>query len=363
MEKSKYLLIFFAVINMSLNLYSQQIENVRIELVGQKYYVYYDIVGAKSNQEIEVLVNFSPDKNQNYQVLEITNNADIELGLSTVKKKIIVFDGVADAEKLENNYFALELKVRDKKMVFINGGTFKMGCSRDRIYCSKDQIPVHEVTVEDFYISRYEVTIKEFKEFIDATGYITEAEIEGYSRISPRFIEYRTKKRVTWICNESGKVRPQSEYNHPVLHVSWNDANEYCKWKGGRLPTEAEWEYVARYDTRFGNYIYSGSNIVNDVGWTRRNSGKKTHPVGQKLPNELDVYDMTGNVWEWCSDWKGEYPDKPKLNPKGPEIGIQRVIRGGSWRIIQWDSEVCDRYYAKPSDRGEELGFRLVISH
>ena len=154
--------------------------------------------------------------------------------------------------------------------------------------------------------------------------------------------------------------------NNPVERVSWNEAQEFCQklstliGKKYRLPTEAEWEYAARGGNKSKGYKYSGSNTIGDVAWYTSNSGRKTHPVGQKQPNELGIYDMSGNVWEWCYDWKGSYSSSPQTNPTGPTSGSTRVFRGGSW---EYTAKICRVAYRDgnfPGIRGSYLGLRVV---
>lgn len=127
------------------------------------------------------------------------------------------------------------------------------------------------------------------------------------------------------------------------------------------LPTEAEWEFAARGGRNSGNYKYSGSDNLDYVAWHDGNSGSRTHPVGQKAKNELGLYDMTGNVWEWCKDWYGSYPSNAQTNPTGPSSGSDRVTRGGSWRYDARYSRVSYRGNTTPDDRGNDLGLRLVL--
>lgn len=190
---------------------------------------------------------------------------------------------------------------------------------------------MHEVCVDDFWIGKYEVTQDQYQKIIGSNP-----------------------------SNFKGG-------NRPVEKVSWNDAQDYFRKlnsKSGnnyRLPTEAEWEYAARSGGK--NETYSGGDNVGAVAWYRGNSGKQTHPVGQKQANGLGLYDMTGNVWEWCSDWddKGYYSQSPRQNPQGASWGSSRVIRGGSWYNDAGYARAAGRGRYGPGYRGLNLGFRLIL--
>jgi formylglycine-generating enzyme required for sulfatase activity len=153
-----------------------------------------------------------------------------------------------------------------------------------------------------------------------------------------------------------------------VEEVSWDDVQEFIHklnaltGKEYRLPTEAEWEYAARGGNQSRGYKYSGSNNVGDVAWYGDNSGSKTHPVGTKQANELGIYDMSGNVWEWCQDWYGSYSSSSQTNPVGASSGSGRVDRGGSWSSYAGIVRVCDRDYGTPGNRYDNLSFRLACS-
>ena len=248
-------------------------------------------------------------------------------------------------------------------MVFVKGGTFQMGSNDSEAWI--DEQPIHSVTVRDFYISKYEVTVAEFEKFINETGYQTDAEKSGWSWIWTGS-EWNKENGVTWRCDVSGNIRPRSDYNHPVIHVSWNDAVAYCEWlsqktgKTYRLPTEAEWEYAARGGSKSRGYKYSGSNNIDAVAWYRDNSGDHTHPVGTKSPNELGIYDMSGNVWEWCSDWYKGYPGSSGVSDL---TGSDRVLRGGSWISDASNCRVAYRNRNAPDYRHNSFGFRLVRAY
>jgi formylglycine-generating enzyme required for sulfatase activity len=153
----------------------------------------------------------------------------------------------------------------------------------------------------------------------------------------------------------------------PVEQVSWNDVQEFIvrlnNLSGGaryRLPTEAEWEYAARGGSQSRSYQYAGSNYLDEVAWYDDNSGGKTHAVKGKKSNELGLYDMSGNVWEWCSDWYGSYSSGSQTNPVGASSGSSRVYRGGSWYDVPADCRVAFRINLAPGGRNFTLGFRLA---
>lgn len=229
------------------------------------------------------------------------------------------------------------------KMKKVEGGTFLMGAqSEDKNQPNydpdafEDESPVHRVTLSDYYIGETLVTQELWKAVMDSNP--------------SEFKSIFNKKRL----------------KHPVENVSWNDCQEFIKklnaiiGKTFRLPTEAEWEYAARGGNKSKGYKYSGSNNIDDVAWCEGNSSGKTHEVGTKAPNELGLYDMSGNVWEWCSDWYGEYSASPQTNPKGPTSGSYRVLHGGSWHFI---AEGClTRLGGIPDNRDSSVGLRLVCS-
>jgi formylglycine-generating enzyme required for sulfatase activity len=217
------------------------------------------------------------------------------------------------------------------EMVFVRGGTFMMGDTGGNGY--DNEKPVHSVTLSDFYIGKYPVTQRQWFEVMESSpSYFTGDDL-------------------------------------PVERVSWNDAYRFIQKlnaKTGnkyRLPTEAEWEYAARGGADSRGYIYSGSNDINDVAWYRDHSGYKTHNVGTKAPNELGIYNMSGNVWEWVNDWYDrEYREIPDTDPPGPSTGSYRVSRGGSWGNAAGGCRVSHRSYCYPDDRRGILGFRLAVS-
>jgi formylglycine-generating enzyme required for sulfatase activity len=218
-------------------------------------------------------------------------------------------------------------------MVFVEGGTFQMGATSEQGSDADDnEKPVHSVTLSDFYIGKYEVTQAQWKAVMGSNP-----------------------------SNFTG------DDNRPVEQVSWDKIQEFIlklnqlTGKTYRLPTEAEWEYAARGGKQSQGYEYAGSNTIDEVAWYNGNSGSKTHPVGQKQPNELGLYDMSGNVREWCQDRYGDYSSSAQTNPTGPTRGSGRVLRGGSWYFNAGFCRVADRVNGNPSSRLFNSGFRLVL--
>jgi len=246
------------------------------------------------------------------------------------------------------------------EFVWVSGGCYQMGdIFGDGLL---DEKPVHEVCVDGFWMGRYEVTVGQFRRFVAETGYKTDAEKGGYCWT------WEKKRGANW---RDTKLFSQDE-NHPVVCVSWNDAVAFAEWlskKSGysfRLPTEAEWEYACRsggkkvkYGTSTGD---SSHDLANYVGTGGRDKWKYTAPVGSFPPNELGLYDMCGNVSEWCEGWYDEnyYRRSPKNNPQGPKNGECRVLRGDSWLHSPCSLRCASRGGCFPDVRLYNIGFRLV---
>ena len=216
-------------------------------------------------------------------------------------------------------------------MVYVEGGTFDMGATTEQGSAAYDsEKPVHSVTLSDYYIGRCEVTQELW---------------EAVMGSNPSYI-----------------IGAQN----PVECVSWNDCQEFVSSLNSltgrtfRLPTEAEWEYAARGGNKSSHYKYSGSNDIFYVAWYHDNSGYGTHAVGTKKANELGIYDMSGNVREWCSDWYGDYSAGAQTNPQGPSSGSRRVLRGGSWYDGTGRCRVSSRY-GDPGLSDGDYGLRLVL--
>ena len=245
------------------------------------------------------------------------------------------------------------------ELVLVERGRFTMGDTWGD--GGDSEKPPHSVELTyDFLIGKYEVTFDQYD----------------------------------WFCEETGRKTPSDNSwgrgSRPVINVSWNDAIAYCNWLsekvklpkaydsngnlldkdgrittdpskvvGYRLPTEAEWEYAARGGNKSGGYKYAGSDNVGEVAWYDSNSGNKTQEVGELAANELGIYDMSGNVWEWCSDWWYKYTETPKTNPYNSTAGSYRVLRGGGWLYYAADTRVANRILNTPTNTDGDLGFRI----
>jgi formylglycine-generating enzyme required for sulfatase activity len=233
--------------------------------------------------------------------------------------------------------------------VFVQGGTFQMGSTSGG---DNDERPVHSVTVKSFYMGKYEVTQKEWVEIMGSNPSNWKGDNLPVERVTwYEVIEY---------CNK----RSLREGLTPAYRGSGDSVSCDLNASGYRLPTEAEWEYAARGGAKgaYLTYEYSGSNSVESVGWYTENSGGRTHPVGMKLPNDLGLFDMSGNVWEWCWDWYGDYAPGARTDPTGPASGSIRVLRGGGWNSSAGYLRSAFRDGYTPSYRGSNSGFRLVRS-
>ena len=218
------------------------------------------------------------------------------------------------------------------EMIFVEGGEFTMGCTGEQDNdCYNSEKPAHQVTVSSFYMGKYEVTQAQWKAVMGSNPSNCEGD------------------------------------DLPVDNVSWDDVQEFISalnnltGKTYRLPTEAEWEFAARGGIKSNGYKYSGSNTIGNVAWYNGNSGDKAHAVGTKLPNELGIYDMSGNVLEWCSDWYSEYSSSAQTNPKGAPSESACIFRGGSRNHHVRNCRVSNRDGAASDYYDNYTGFRLAL--
>ena len=233
------------------------------------------------------------------------------------------------AEEKKRREFADKVKA---DMVFVESGIFMMGALPDDNEASDNEKPRHEETVSSFYISKYEVTQELWQAVMGSNASLLKGDMK-----------------------------------RPVECVSWIDCQAFIRrlnvltGENFRLPTEAEWEYAARGGQKSCGYLYSGSKAISYVAWYASNSGYTTHPVGQQSPNELGLYDMSGNVWEWCQDGYVDNSNSAQTNPKGSVNTSYRASRGGSWAHSAIDCRVSRFAVDKPDTRDDYSGLRLAL--
>ena len=305
---------------------------VKFEMPTNGYSMYLEVeLEGKIIDTIQFL-RLGPHGRHSYFFLRETDTVFIDLARKKKMATTMKNDREPTADSQQWADTPADVTLDDIDMVYVEGGTFTMGCTAEQGEdCRENEKPAHNVTVSSFYLGRYEVT-----------------------------------QRLWMAVMESNPSYFKGDHL-PVEMVTWNGWNavqtfiERLNEKTGkkyRLPTEAEWEYAARGGSKSKGYKYSGSNDINDVAWcdadNTHSSALKTHPVGIKQPNELKIYDMSGNVCEWVSDWYGDYHSSNQMNPTGPSSGSTRVLRGGLGH------RVSQRSYGNPAGRSTYSGFRLA---
>ncbi len=265
-------------------------------------------------------------------------------------------------------------------MVLIESGEFMMGTDRGHPF----EGPAHRVALDAFFIDRHEVTNRKYAEFAAATGYVTESEVLGWSGVfDPRSNGWTKGDGADWRHPNGPGSSHEDMPDFPVVHLSWDDADAYCDWRGLRLPTEAEFEFAARGGREGTPYAWGDELVPGGVHqanlWQgvfpqqdRTLDGYGSHaPVGMFPPNGYGLYDMTGNVWEWVQDWysdtyfRSSLKNSPTRNPQGPRSGEQKVQKGGSWLCSEnycQGYRVAARMMTAPDSGLNNLGFRCAAS-
>lgn len=236
-------------------------------------------------------------------------------------------------------------------MILVKGGTFEMGAN-----AFEDQKPSHKVTVDSFYIGKYEVTVELFDAFCEDQGleFVKLASSNPRGKTAMTHVSwFEACQFANWLSRKDGYSAAYVMMGETVIIDSKSD--------GYRLPTEAQWEFAAIGGRKVKKYLYAGGNYTNDVAWNADNSKGKVHAIGQLKPNDLGIHDMSGNVWEWCWDWHKEgYYHHESINPTGANFGYYRVMRGGSWYSEDFYLRPRTRMMDVPTTKDVDLGFRLV---
>ena len=324
---------------------AQTVSNIRSEWISEAgyYIITYDLSGKEGDTYLVNLVPYLDD-------MEVTNltyvsGQGVDDVVSPSKNLKLYWHPLLEGVGQRNRRFRINTSAIPKNMIYVEGGSFMMG-SNDK---PGIESPIHKVTLSSFIIGRYQVTQKEWKDTMGSNPSYWKGDDLPVEKVSwYDAVEY---------CNK----RSRAEGLTPCY--SGKGDNIICDWtaNGYRLPTEAEWEYAARGGQNSKGYKYSGSDNINTVAWYDGNSGSKTHAVGTKAANELGIYDMSGNVWEWCWDWydSSYYNGSPASNPKGPTSGSYRVCRGGSWYSVANFCTVSYRYSYDATGSSYNLGFRI----
>lgn len=324
---------------------AQTVSNVTAYQQGKNIVIEYDL-STESQVGVSVSLN-----NGSYTSMNGVNG-DVNKKVSPGHKQIIwdvlsqydkfYFDNVRFKVEGSSDFIETAFGI-NMKMIWVEGGSFLMGCTSEQGQCDDDEKNVRRVTVDGFYIGMLEVTQSQWEKVMGTSVY-----------------QQRNKANSQWPMRGVGP-------DYPIYYVSWEEATEFCRLlsnKTGRtytLPTEAQWEYAARGGKKADGTKYAGSNVVDAVAWYTDKSGVTTHVCGSKRATPLGIYDMSGNVWEWCKDWyESSYVSYDTNNPTGPSSGSYRVFRGGSWGGNASNCRVATRSRSAPSNRFNTLGFRVV---
>ena len=316
----------------SISTLGQKIGNVRAEQDGNNILIFYDLLYVPSDHLFDIQVYVSIDgKDFEGPLRSVSGHVGSDIAGGRNRK--IVWNVLEEREELRSKSVEFKVvgRIYDDKvieMVFVEGGEYIQGSFK-----SRDEKPLHSVHINDFFIGKYEVTQRQWRRVMGN---------------NPSFFNY---------CEEC-----------PVENVSWKDVDRFIQelnritGMNYRLPTEAEWEYAARGGNKSMGYVFSGSDDPDQVAWYAKNNKQHTRKPGLKKPNELGIYDMSGNVMEWCFDWYTNtyYMDAPFKDPQGPSNGTHKVIRGGSWNNELDAIRCCNRAYSVLGGNYDDLGFRLA---
>jgi formylglycine-generating enzyme required for sulfatase activity len=325
----RVIFIFYCNVFSYLEICAQTVQNVYATQDGNHILVNYTL-DASSPCEVSLFLSF--DNGVSWQPLLTDCTGDLGKNIMGGQKQI-KWNVLANRDQLVGKGFIFKIKANGRKefepeMVFVEGGTFQMGSNLG----GSDEQPVHSVVLSSFSMGKYEVTQAQWKAVMGNNPSIFSGcdlcPVENVSRIDVQLF-------ITTLNQLTGKTY--------------------------RLPTESEWEYAARGGKNSRGFIYCGSNQIATVAWYDYNSESRTHEVGGKKGNELGLYDMTGNVSEWCSDYYGSYSQSAYTNPQGPSDGLERVVRGGSYSVSDSVCLLSFRQMTYAAYGNHRIGFRLVL--
>lgn len=352
-------LMIIAVLSLlALTTEAQNVTNVRFEQEGKMVKIYYDL-----SEEADISIYLSTNGGKTYESLPLGHlSGHAGKGVAAGNSRCAVWDVLADREKLQGSDIRFKIvaarRIQNETftvegvkftMVYVEGGSFMMGCTSEQgDNCHDEEKPVHRVTLSDYYIGETEVTQALWKVVMGTT---VQQQLEKND-------PYWQSLRLAGVGDD-----------YPMYNVTWDECTTFVKKLSNmtgcsfRLPTEAEWEYAARGGNKSRGYKYSGSNDAEEVSFHGNPSRGLASCVKSKLPNELGLYDMSGNVFEWCQDWYGDYSNYSETNPIGPVTGSSHVMRGGCWFHSEWSSRVTSRH--KEEDRHSVRlpfrGLRVVL--
>lgn len=307
-KHKQFLFFVIALLYIPCNLFAQKVENVKVKQKGDSIVINYDLQYEKANEVFNVFLYLTTDNGTTFTEINEANGDIGDKVKAGITKKIVWMPFAKDpAFKAKGARVKIKIGINQPGMILVEGGTYTMGSNGGEA----DEKPEHQVRLSSFYIDKLEVTSEEYQKVMGG------------------------------IMISCGKC--------PAM-VSYDNAKEYAQKTGKRLPTEAEWEYAARGGNKSQGFKYSGSNVADEVAWYTKNSSG-VQPGGQKKPNELGIFDMSGNAWEWCNDYYVEdyYGRSPLDNPQGSFAEIYNVQRGGASNSKETELRCTNRHCNKPT--------------
>lgn len=359
--KSLFLFLFILIYA---SCFSQNISNTNIYFKDNKFKISYDL-----EKNSDVYLSISDNNGISWEDVSFDFlKGDVGKNVKLGESKVLYYNFKADKKRnySENEIFKLRavnyeyttINFLNFKLVKVYGGEFRMGSPTNEKYRDEDEMQ-HKVDLNSFYIMSEEVTHKQYIQFLNTLG------VERTGKYND--VEYIDMDDYDCaIAFKDGKFYFKGNFliadeNCPVVEVTWFGAKAFADWVGGRLPTEAEWEFAARGGNSSNNYIFSGGNKVREVAIYKATSKNKLHIGGTKKSNELGLFDMSGNVWEWCSDWYQKYEQQNDQNIT--EVGKKKfkILRGGSWNSYGDNCRNAFRGNRNPEISGADCGFRVVF--